>query len=32
MNLIAGGVRARTGHIGILRAMGMSRENIVKIF
>ena len=32
MNLIAGELRARTGHIGILRAMGMSRENIVKIF
>lgn len=32
MNLIAGGVRARTGHIGILRAMGMSKEEVVKIF
>lgn len=32
MNLIAGGIRARTGHIGILRAVGMSREDIVKIF
>lgn len=32
MNLIAGGVRARTGHIGILRAMGMSKKDIIKIF
>ena len=32
MNLIAGGVRARTVHIGILRAMGMNKEDIVKLF
>lgn len=32
MNLIAGGVRARTVHIGILRAMGMNKDDIVKLF
>lgn len=32
MTLISSGVRARTAHIGILRAMGMSKENITKVF
>lgn len=32
MNLIAGGVKARTVHIGILRAVGMSGKDISKIF
>lgn len=32
MNLIAGGVKARTVHIGILRAIGMARKDISKIF
>ena len=32
MNLVAGGVRARTVHIGILRAMGMSREKVTRVF
>lgn len=32
MTLISSGVRARTAHIGILRAMGMSKENVVKVF
>ena len=32
MNLIAGGVRARTVHIGILRAMGMSKEKVTRVF
>ena len=32
MNLIAGGVRARTVHIGILRAMGMNKEDVIKLF
>lgn len=32
MNLIAGGVRARTGHIGILRAMGLAKEKVTNIF
>lgn len=32
MNLIAGGVRARTVHIGILRAIGLSKDNITKVF
>lgn len=32
MTLISSGVRARTSHIGILRAIGMPKENITKIF
>lgn len=32
MTLVSSGVRDRTSHIGILRAMGMSKENVVKVF
>ena len=32
MTLISSGVKARTAHIGILRAMGMSRECVTKVF
>lgn len=32
MTLISSGVRDRISHIGILRAMGMSKENVVKVF
>ncbi len=32
MNLIAGGVKSRTVHIGILRAIGLSKENVTKVF
>ena len=32
MSLISSGVRARTAHIGILRSIGMSREDVVKVF
>lgn len=32
MTLISSGIRARTNHIGILRAVGMSRESVVNIF
>lgn len=32
MNLIAGGVRARTVHIGILRAIGLPKEDVTKVF
>lgn len=32
MSLISSGIRARTNHIGILRSIGMSREDVVKVF
>lgn len=32
MTLISSGVRARTAHIGILRAIGMGKKDIVKVF
>ena len=32
MNLVASGIRARSGHIGILRAMGMPKERVIKLF
>ena len=32
MNLIAGGIKARTVHIGILRAIGLEKENVTKVF
>ena len=32
MNLIGSNIRARTGHMGILRAMGMSSKDMVIMF
>lgn len=32
MSLISSGIRARTGHIGILRSIGMPKEDVVKVF
>ena len=32
MNLVASGVRARIGHIGIMRAIGTPKKDVVSIF
>lgn len=32
MTLISSGIRARTAHIGILRAMGMAKNKVVQVF